>query len=103
MDSTNKYRYFRIINNVTDDLSLFIIMKRITHDNDEHNLYSYIFFLRPANENLIPINDINKILLDKKIKIKFSSILETVVTTSLALPSTTPPRRSAICFAENSI
>ena len=78
MDSTNKYRYFRIINNVTDDLSLFIKMKRITHDNDEHNLYSYIFFLRPANENLIPINDINKILLDKKIKIKFSSVLETV-------------------------
>ena len=76
MDSTNKYRYFRMINNVTDDLSLFIIMKRITQDNNDNNLYSYIFFLRHANENSIPISDINEILLD--IEIKFPSILETV-------------------------
>tara|TARA_B100000586_G_C20044773_1_gene399311 strand:+ start:113 stop:682 length:570 start_codon:yes stop_codon:yes gene_type:complete len=75
---TNKYLYFRKINNVTDDLSLFIIMRRITHDDDNNDLYSYIFFLRHANERLIHINDINKILLDKKFKIKFPSILETV-------------------------
>ena len=75
---TNKYLYFRKINNVTDDLSLFIIMRRITHDDDNNDLYSYIFFLRPANEILIHINEINKILLDKKFKIKFPSILETV-------------------------
>jgi hypothetical protein len=68
------YNYFRIINNIIDDLSLFIIQKRIKSQNNK-NLYSYIYFL---DNKLYDIDELNNLLFIKESTYKPPSMLETL-------------------------
>ena len=68
------YNYFRIINNVINDLSLFIIQKRVKCKNN-NDLYSYIFFL---DNKFYDIDELNNILFIKESTYKSPSLLETL-------------------------
>jgi hypothetical protein len=68
------YNYFRIINNIIDDLSLFIVQKEIKNKDDQ-DLYSYIFILDNKQYN---IEELNNLLMNKESTYKFPCILETL-------------------------
>ena len=68
------YNYFRIINNVINDISLFIIQKRVKCKNN-NDLYSYIFFL---DNKFYDIDELNNILFIKESTYKSPSLLETL-------------------------
>jgi hypothetical protein len=68
------YKYFRVINNVIGDLSLFIVQKSLkTKYNGE--LYSYLFILDNKNHD---IKELNTILINKESTYSFPCYLETL-------------------------